>query len=226
MKILITGATDGIGRALTADYARAGAQVLATGRRADPDLPRGVNYVRADQSDAPAAARTIEAAVLRLGGVDAVVLNAGLGFVGDPGEDARIAEQIETNLTATILIARVVAPFVLASGGSLVLVGSTARTAPNFAAYAATKAGLAGFVRSLEEEWRGRAHTAILHPGPTRTAMHEKAGLTIGPMRRAFLSPETVARGIERAVRRRSRSRNLTRAWCWTAPKLALSSLA
>ena len=225
MKILVTGASDGIGRALALDYARAGAEVLATGRRPKADLPTGTTYVQADQSDAVAASQAIEAAVARMGGLDVAVLNAGIGFVGDPATDTRIDEQIEVNLSATILVARAVAPFVLASGGSLVLVGSTARTAPNFAVYAATKAGLSGFARSLREEWRGRAHVAILHPGPTRTAMHEKAGLKVGLVRRAFLSPETVARGIERAVRRRSGSRDLSRLWCVTAPKLAAGSL-
>ena len=231
-RIVITGATDGIGACLARDYARAGAHLVLTGRRPsmEVDLPsQHATYVRADQSEPVEAAGRILSAVQARGwqSLDAAILNAGTGNVADPAEDERIIEQIDVNLAAPIAIARMLAPFLLEGNGTLALVGSAAhRGAPRFAAYAASKAGLHGFVRSLAEEWRGRAHVAVLHPGATETGMHAKAGFDPGMATVAFQSPERVARGIERAVRRRAPSRRLGRLYCMTALPMRPGSLA
>ena len=231
-RIVITGATDGIGACLARDYAAAGAELLLTGRRPEKDVrppSPTATYLRADQREPLVAAGRLLSAVQRRGwdGLDAVILNAGMGVVGDPASDDRTVEQIDVNLSATIAIARSLAPFVLGAGGVLCIVGSVARRgAPRFAAYAAAKAGLHGFARSLGEEWRGRAHVQILHPGPTETGMHEKAGFDPGLATVAFQSADRVARGIERAVRTRRRSGGLSRFYCATAVELKPGSLA
>ena len=209
-RVLITGATSGIGSAL-AHYYAGHADLLLAGRRPEQDIRRDVPadaaYVAADQSRPEQAATRIGKACESLGwdGLDLGILNAGTGYVGDPAlEDPdRLRETVDTNLVAPIAIAHRLFPLLEAAGGQLVLVGSTAhRGAPAFASYAASKAGLDGFARALREEWRGRVGVQVIHPGPTRTGMHRKAGLEPRG-ERFFASPERMARLIAQAVETR-----------------------
>ena len=206
-RVLITGATSGIGSALAHHYARR-ADLLLAGRRPEMDirrhLPADAGYVAAVQSRPKEAATRIGEACESLGwdGLDLAILNAGTGYVGDPAlEDPdRQRETVDTNLVAPIAIAHRLFPLLEAAGGHLVLIGSTAhRGAPAFASYAASKAGLDGFARALREEWRGRVGVQVIHPGPTRTGMHRKAGLEPRG-ERFFASPERMARLIAQAV--------------------------
>ena len=66
--------------------------------------------------------------------------------------------------------------------------------------YAASKSGLAGLARSLCAEWRGRIDVQIIHPGPTATAMHERAGYDPGWMRKFFLPDRLAAATIARLM--------------------------
>ena len=174
---------------------------------------RGVSgpiWLRVDQSDPSDAAARIGAAVARLapggeggGGADAAgplslaVLCAGTGTLGRPeGEGAEaIRRTLRVNLEATVLIAHALAPQLLERGGTLALVGSIARKGfADLPSYAASKAGLHGFARALGEEWRGRANVVMLHPGPTRTGMQDKAGLDVSRIAWAFMPPALMAR--------------------------------
>ena len=197
--VLVTGGTDGIGREIVRALAARGDRVIATGRRVGGDgfAPQpGVRYLRVDQLDPEAAARLLAA---EAEGVDVAILNAGTGTLatgGTEGADA-IRRTLRVNLTATILIAHALAPALLERGGTLGLIGSTARRgAALLPAYAASKAGLHGFARALGEEWRGRASVVLLHPGPTRTDMQRKAGLDVGGMARLFVPAPLAARAI------------------------------
>lgn len=222
--VLITGAAGGIGLHLARRYADAGARVFATGRQPiavlasrNPDLD--VTWIEADQADPFAAAQAIGATIDAAGChcLDAAILNAATGWSGDPAGESpeTVALQVRANLTAPILIARALAPLLLENLGTLSLIGSVARKGtPEFATYAATKAGLHGFARSLREEWRGRAHVQVLHPGPTATALQAKAGFDDAKVRRFFIRPETMANAIFRAVEKRSRSRTLGHLHC------------
>ncbi len=222
--ILITGATDGIGLVLAKAYASRGHHVLATGRRrleGDEDFfgTRNIIYIQADQSQADHACNRIAHAMNKLGWeqLDLLILNAAAGWTGLPQDETShsVSHQISVNFTAPILIAKTVAPMLFNAGGKLVLVGSTAvkKAQPAFATYAATKAGLDGFARSLHEEWKGRAQVQIVHPGPTRTAMHKKAGMKTGLFRLFFMSPRRAARGIQRAIRSGDKRRIITRGY-------------
>lgn len=207
-KILLTGGTSGIGLELTKRLAPRH-DVLVAGRRPDADalpvLPDGVRYVHAPLTDPEAATQAIAEALLKAGWVklDNLVLNAGTGFAVEEGIETphQLRETLNVNLTASVLLARTLFPWLEKAGGTLTLVGSVAHKGQGlFPAYAASKAGLHGFARALRAEWAGRVAVQIIHPGPTRTEMHQKAGHDPGRLRAIFLPADKVAAMMEGAI--------------------------
>lgn len=160
--VLITGASDGIGRALSRIYRARGARVIGVGRRpaamVSPDLRS--DYCRVDLAQPFAAALIAE--FLRQHGVgrlDLLVHCAGIGSYG--AVDAQTPEEIDAllnvNLRAPIMLTYALLPRLMAGRGRVVFVGSVvaALPAPDYAVYGATKAALEGFARGLREELRG-----------------------------------------------------------------------
>ena len=208
--ILITGGTDGIGLRLARQYSSKGANVAVTGRRplaAVKDLlPANVHYIKADQSGPEKAALSIIDCLKEIDWhhCDLAILNAGNGTTCPPLEEESdsLLDTLDVNLSAPIAISHALAPLLFAaSNGKLTIIGSTShKGAANFASYAASKAGLGGFARSLREEWKGLINVQIIHPGPTATGMHAKAGFEPGIIKHIFLDPDFVTRTIIRKI--------------------------
>lgn len=224
--VLVTGANDGIGFLLAKAYAGRGHKVLATGRiqianDAEYFASPNVTYISADQMHPQEAAQHISNAMRDLGWrqLDLAILNAGMGWTGEPQNETAetISAQITVNLTAPITIAKALAPWLFVANGKLALIGSTsvAKAQSKFATYVATKAGLDGFARSLRSEWKDRADVLMVHPGPTRTKMHQKAGLKTGLVRIFFMSPKRAARCVQKAIRRKETRAMITRTYGW-----------
>ncbi|MEP1208201.1 MAG: SDR family oxidoreductase [Rhizobiaceae bacterium] len=222
-RILVTGASDGIGLLLARAYARRGHHVLATGRRHIADEKTtfrspNVIYRSADLSEPEEATRTLIETMQDIGWrrLDLAILNGATAWVGPPEDEPvnGIRNQLSVNFSAAIHLAHALAPLLFVANGQLMMVGSTSvnKAQGAFATYTATKAGLDGLCRSLAEEWQGRADVKIVHPGPTRTNMHAKAGLKLGLVRLFFMSPRRVSSAIQCAVRRKDvRRRVITR---------------
>lgn len=186
LRVLVTGGSRGIGRAVALSLTREGAQTLALGR--DPTALQAVTEAsrgfagrlltaRAEATDAPAIEAAIAAAFGNGAGLDAVVVNAGISrqtpIDGAEATDEDWLAQIETNLTGAWVTLRTALPH-LVPGGRIVLVASDLGRmgASGFAGYAASKHGMVGLMRALALELAPRriAVNAVC-PGWVDTAM-------------------------------------------------------
>jgi NAD(P)-dependent dehydrogenase (short-subunit alcohol dehydrogenase family) len=185
--VVITGAGSGIGRASARAFARAGASVLAVGRRADKlaetaaDDTAIVPFV-ADVRGEDAAAAVAGAAARRWERVDVLVNNAGV-FSALPLAEvtaARLRDVVDTNVTAPSLLAAAALPLLREHRGTIVNVSSTFghRPAPGFAHYGASKAAIEHLTRSWAAELAAHGiRVNAVAPGPTESEALVAAGL-------------------------------------------------
>jgi NAD(P)-dependent dehydrogenase (short-subunit alcohol dehydrogenase family) len=202
--VLITGAGRGIGRAAALRFARAGARVVLSAR-SEPELLATASEIRraggvafafpADHTEPAQVARVVSQAESATGGLSAVVVNAGVVSRGNVDEYAldEWRRVLDTNVTAAYLFAHYAAPAMKArQRGRFLFVSSISATRPfgGFTSYAASKAALLGFARSLAEELRPYQMQAMsIAPGSVDTEMLRSAGHGLRP----DMSPEEIA---------------------------------
>jgi 3-oxoacyl-[acyl-carrier protein] reductase len=175
---LVTGASRGIGRAIATELASAGAKVVIGYRSGHDEAESlaselGGRAVQADVSNAEDAARLVDEA----GDLDILVNNAGLTRDGllarMPDEDWRTV--IETNLSSVFYTCRAVTrPMMKKRAGAIVNVSSIVGVHGNWGQtnYAASKAGIIGFTKSLARELGSRGVRAnVVAPGYVKTQL-------------------------------------------------------
>jgi NAD(P)-dependent dehydrogenase (short-subunit alcohol dehydrogenase family) len=176
-RILVTGASSGIGRAIALRCIAAGARVLATGRRAGALAQLdGAETYPCDLLEPGASEACVARAVARLGGLDGAVHAAGTVLRGqDPRGSSD--EEIDGVLLANLAVPQRVARAVLGAlgrGGSLVLISSQLGRigAPGYASYCAAKGGIDALVRSLAVDVGADGiRVNAVAPGLVRTPM-------------------------------------------------------
>lgn len=197
-KVLITGASAGLGKALAAEFQRRGYQVLAAGRSREAlEKLSAVSCYPLDLS-APGAGAELAARVQADGHtVDILVCNAGLGLSGAFGEQspAALDALIQVNIAALTALNRAFLPEMRERGGGRVLnVASTGawQPGPYMAAYYASKAYVLSLTRALREEYKGTGVTlSALCPGSISTEFSRRSGRS-DPVR--AMTPEKVAK--------------------------------
>ncbi len=206
---VVTGAARGIGAATVHGLAEDGWAVVAVDRACDdPRLPyrmgseaelnavvraAGTDRVMsavADTANEQALRQVIDAAERRYGGLDAVVVAAGVIAGGVPLWEMPYEQQdalLGVNLGGALAAARAGIPTMLRRpaprAGRFIAVASSAasRGLSMLAAYCASKAGVVGMVRALGSELRGTGITAnAVSPGSTRTAILEQSARLYG----------------------------------------------
>ena len=198
--IAITGAGDGIGRALAVGAARLGAQLVLIGRTV-----RRLESVEAEIAALPSAAThgteasiapldlekalagdydRIAAAIMdRYGRLDGLVHNAAALGVLAPIEHADMrnwCRVLHVNLTAPFALTQVLLPALRASSDASVIYTSSSvgrRGRANWGAYAVSKFGIEGLSQVLADELAGNSTVRVnaINPGPTRTRMRRQA---------------------------------------------------
>lgn len=184
--VLITGASSGIGRALSLELGRRGARLGLLARRADM-LAEIVAEVEgaggsalalpSDVKDAESVREAAERLRAEFGHIDVLIANAGVGATTAAldlkAED--VAEVININLLGAVHSATAVVPEMVKRGeGQLVAISSLAayRGLPKSAAYCASKAALSAFFESMRLDLKGTGvDVTIIHPGFIKTPL-------------------------------------------------------
>lgn len=234
---LITGASGGIGRALSEGFAAEGARLVLVGGTRTPELEQYVAAqpwreralcVRADVSRPAEIERAFELGRERFGRVDVAVANAGLWPKPDEllhrASEARIRAALDANLFGSLWTARAflasleaTGPRTDGHGASLVFIGSTAGRfgERGHADYATAKAGLHGLMLSLKNE--------IVRLDPYARVNLVAPGWTVTHMVRAELSQPGVIENVTRtmALRQLARAADVARSVLFLASPLA-----
>ncbi|MEJ2622068.1 MAG: SDR family NAD(P)-dependent oxidoreductase [Candidatus Thiodiazotropha sp.] len=172
-KVLISGATHGIGQAISRHLLEQGDQVVGIGRdfSAWPEQSDHLHKVRFDLSDLERLPDTMKEIIDAHPDLDGAVLNAGYGQFGalEQFSYQQIRQMIDVNLTQHIFIARALVPQLKKLGrGDIVIIGSESALSggKQGSLYSACKFALRGFAQSLRAECsRSGARVCLINPG-------------------------------------------------------------
>ena len=183
-KVILSGVTSGIGKAILDDLAYAGCNVLALSRSAEEltdveDYPPSVRILNCDVTSEAAVVKMVLEARSFLTDVDLLINNAGLMY-REPIVSSSLQDWsavLETNLCGTFLMLKHILPLMVSRGrGTVVNVGSAEglNCSPGLSSYSASKSGLSALTKTAAREMQQYLGIVIvgLFPGDIRTPMN------------------------------------------------------
>jgi len=227
--VVITGGSDGIGKALIEAIIPLGAKVATCGRNHDKIYKLQVEYshvllhaVACDVSSEEECRRFIESTIETFGGIDILINNAGISmralFMEASTEVTR--RVMDINFMGAVYCTKYALPSILERQGTVVGVSSTAgyRGLPGRSAYSASKFALQGWLESLRTElYRTGVHVMWVCPGFTASNIRHAALDNQAEARGqsvldegSIMTAEECARHILRAIEKRKRTIVLT----------------
>jgi short-subunit dehydrogenase len=216
-RVWITGASSGLGRAMTLAYVARGAKVVISARRravlevvrAETGRPDDVRIVTLDQTDLIGAANAARDAIAAFDGLDVVVLNGGISQRSLAMDTAvAVDEQLmRVNYLSNVAMIKAILPALVAQSSAQIAVVSSlvgVIGSPYRSGYAASKHALHGFFDSLRAELPEHVGVTIVCPGFVQTDVSVNAltgdGSALGQMDQAQAHGLPVAHFAERAL--------------------------
>ena len=219
-RVLVTGASSGIGRAIVLELVRVGAAVLAVARRAErlatlidecAGGPGKVLHYAGDVTQHEVRRTALVMVEQQLGGLDILINNAGLGAIGPfaTASEARLRHIMEVNFFAPCEWTRDALPLLRRGRAPMIVNVSSVlghRAIPRMSEYCASKFALQGWSEALRAELAGQGiDVLVVSPGTTQSEffenLHEAQAEHIGGRRRGVTAAD-VARRTLRAIER------------------------
>jgi short-subunit dehydrogenase len=227
--VIVTGGSDGIGRALIDALIHAGARVATCGRHYDKLYALQMEYSQVmlhtmvcDVSHEEECRRFIKSTIDTFGVIDILINNAGISMrsLFDDADTEVIRRLMDVNFMGAVYCTKYALPYILKQGGTVVGISSTAgyRGLPGRSGYSASKFALQGWLESLRTELLDSGvHVMWVSPGFTSSNIRNAAlnshgqGQGEGLLDESKLMPaETCAGYILRAIEKRKRVLVLT----------------
>lgn len=207
-KVLITGATSGIGLAITKKLLKMGFNVFGVGRDFSKVDIIDENFTKIECD--LIKYQNIEKMVGELQGekIDILINNAGIGYFGLHEEinSGKLHKLIALNLEAPIILTQLLLRELKKNKGIIINVSSITaiKSSPLGSAYSATKAGLLQFSKSLFDEVRKKGVKVVtILPDMTKTPFYENLNFRESDVEEGYILPECVANGVEMILTQR-----------------------
>ncbi|VVP95349.1 3-oxoacyl-[acyl-carrier-protein] reductase FabG [Pseudomonas fluorescens] len=211
-RVVLTGASGGIGLAIATALCASGAQVLAVARHREPLVPllelypRNLCWVRADLT-LLTDRREVLARAQSIGGMNLLINAAGVNHFAmlEQLDDSEINSMLAVNISAPMCLTKLMLPLLKQADSAMVVnVGSTYGSIgyPGYASYCATKFALRGFSEALRRELADtRVSVLYVAPRATRTSMNSPAAQALNDALKTNVDdPQTVAAAVIHAI--------------------------